>query len=132
MVLLFFVGLVAAIFLGLSVFSGIFALLPQSYKSYIRPVYVKCAHNLFAIVSFVSGFISMIIAYNTRNYVKRIDPGNMRYCMIAFLSTILAITLLGPIKAFFRHMGIFFRSPAASSEIIEKDRSKTENGSAAP
>lgn len=53
----------------------------------------------------------------------------MRYCMIGFLSTILAITLLAPLKAFFRHVGVFMRS-----DVKEKDEKETskpaENGTA--
>jgi Eukaryotic cytochrome b561 len=115
-----FLGLVAAIFLSFSVLSGIFALLPQSYKKYVPPIYVKCAHNLFAIITFVSGFTSIIIAYNTRNFVRYVDPGNMRYFMLGFLSTILVITLLGPLKSFLRNFKILFLS--SPSEIVEINR----------
>lgn len=48
----------------------------------------------------------MIIAYNTRPFARYIDPGNVRYVMVAFLDTILAITLLAPLKAFLRHVGV--------------------------
>lgn len=125
----FIIGLVAAIFLGLSMLSGFAALFPKDLKNLIKPIFSKFFHNLFALTSFVFGFIAMIIAYNTRSFARNIDPGYMRHCMIGFLSVILAITLLAPLKAFFRHVGVFMRP--LSDVKVEKETSKTaENGNA--
>lgn len=82
---------------------------------------MRFLHNLFAIVSFVAGFIAMIIAYNTRNFTRRMDPGNMRYCMIGFLCTILTITLIGPLKACFRYLGVMLKSPPSEIKITSKE-----------
>lgn len=71
----------------------------------------------------------MIIAYNTRKFARNIDPGNMRYCMIGFLSAILVITLIGPLKAFYRHVNVFINKSTEVKE--EKETSKTaENNNA--
>lgn len=109
--------------------SGCAALFPKNLKNLIKPIISKFFHNLFALTSFVAGFIAMIIAYNTRKFARNIDLGYMRHCMIGFLSVILAITLLAPLKAFFRHVGIIMRS---SKDVKgEKEPSKTaDNGNA--
>lgn len=109
--------------------SGCAALFPKNMKNLIKPIISKFFHNLFALTSFVAGFIAMIIAYNTRKWARNIDPGYMRHCMIGFLSVILAITLLAPLKAFFRHVSSIKNSSSNIKE--EKETSKTVvNGNA--
>lgn len=117
-----FLGLVAAIFLGLSILSGCSALFSGKLKSFLRPIFSKFFHNLFAIVSFVFGIVAMIIAYNTRSFARNYDPGNIRYVMIGLLSCILIFTLIGPLKTLFKHLGLVFRSRASDSKL--------ENGNA--
>lgn len=67
------------------------------------------------------GFIAMIIAFNTRPFVRYVDPGNMRYWMLGFLCTILAITLLGPLKACFRYTSAMFASPPSEIKSTSKE-----------
>lgn len=116
------IGLVSAIFLCLSILSGCSALFSGKIKTFLRPIFSKFFHNVFAIFSFIFGIIAMIISYNTRSFARDIDPGNMRYAMIGFLSCILLFTLIGPLKTLFRHFGIMFSSSTKSSD--------SDNGSA--
>ncbi len=64
----------------------------------------------------------MVIAYNTRRWARTNDPGNMRYCMIGFLTVILAILLIGPIRSFSRQVKILMRS----NDDIEEKKLKDE------
>ncbi|KAG5676838.1 hypothetical protein PVAND_006645 [Polypedilum vanderplanki] len=109
-------GLVSAIFLCLSIFSGCSALFSNRFKNYLRPLFSKFFHNLFSICSFVFGFVAMIIAYNTRSWAKNYDPGNIRYVMIGILSSILLFTLIGPLKTFCRHVKITLSTTSEQKE----------------
>lgn len=84
---------------------------------------MRFLHNFVAIVSYVLGFVSIIIALNTRQFARYVDPGNMRYFMIGFSCLILTITLIGPLKACFRYLGVMMKS--TPSEI--KSTSKEDN-----
>jgi hypothetical protein len=102
----YFLGFTSAIFLGLSVLSGCFALFSKNFKL-TKPIFLKIFHNIFALCAFGFGMVAIIIAYNTRPFVRYVDPGNIRYWMLGFLSTIFAITLIAPMKASVRHFKTF-------------------------
>jgi hypothetical protein len=109
------------IFLLLSVLSGCSALFSDRLKRLLRPLFSKFFHNLFAVCCFVFGFVGMIIAYNTRSWARNYDPGNLRYVMIGLLSTILAITLIGPLKTCYKHLSIVFGRSSGEEEEKKRD-----------
>jgi hypothetical protein len=86
------------VFLVLTTVSGCSALFSPELKRYLRPVLNKTLHNLLALVAFITGMISIIVAYLTKSWISRNDPGNMRYVMSWLVSFIILFTLIGPLK----------------------------------
>ena len=97
-------GLISFIFLILSIISGCSALYCVELKRHLKPVYSRFIHNILALTTFVTGMISVIIAYNTKTWAKKHDPGNMRVLMMWFLAFIIILTLIGPIKTLWNHL----------------------------
>ncbi|CAG9798733.1 unnamed protein product [Chironomus riparius] len=98
------IGLISFIFLILSIISGCSALYSIELKRYLKPIFSKFIHNLLAIIAFVTGIISVIIAYDTKSWAKKHDPGNVRVLMMWLLAFIIIFTLIGPIKTLWNHL----------------------------
>lgn len=103
-------GLISTIFLFVTLLSGISSLFAPDLRKFISPLLSKFLHNLIALAAFVTGMISIIIAYLTKSWIIRGDPGNVRLWMVVFLSISIVLTLVGPLKSmFFQIENKFFR-----------------------
>lgn len=103
-------GLISTIFLLITLLSGISNLFAPELRKYISPLLSKFFHNLIALAAFVTGMVSIIIAYLTKSWIIRGDPGNIRIWMVVFLSFSIVLTLIGPLKSmFFQIENKFFR-----------------------
>lgn len=70
-------------------------------------------------VTFTVGISAIIVAYLTRNWAKKADPGNIRYGMAWLLSFIIVLTLIGPLKTFYGQLRAMSRGK--ESEDSEKN-----------
>ena len=103
-------GLISTIFLLVTLLTGVSSLFAPDLKKYISPLLSKFLHNLIALAAFVTGMISIIIAYLTKSWIIRGDPGNIRLWMVVFASFIIVLTLVGPLKSmYFQIENKFFR-----------------------
>lgn len=105
--------------------SGLAAFYPIRLKNYIRPIFSKFVHNLFAIAAFVFGMISIIIAYYTRKPVNNIDMGKMDIVIVGFVAATLALTLIGPLKSIYRNgMTIYSSIIGDNNSWAERNENK--------
>lgn len=103
-------GLISTIFLLISLLTGISSLFAPELRKFVSPLLSKFLHNLIALAAFVTGMVSIIIAYLTKSWISRGDPGNIRIWMVVFLSISIVLTLIGPLKSmYFQIENKFFR-----------------------
>lgn len=94
-------GLVSLFCLLPTMLSGLFALLPQRFKRFLKPLFSKFTHNLFATIAFVTGMVSLAMGYTDLRWSKTYDPGEFRTYMAWFLGIVTVITMIGPVRTFF-------------------------------
>lgn len=92
-----------------TVLAGLTALFPVELKKYLKPLLSKFSHNLFAVATFVTGMISIVMGYTDLRFAKTYDPGDLRYAMAWFLGIMTVITLIGPAKSFANQIRSFSR-----------------------
>jgi Eukaryotic cytochrome b561 len=112
-----FSGLVSGIFLILTIISGCPALFSLELRRFIKPLFSKATHNLLSVLSYTTGMVSIINAYDTRWAIQN-DPGEIRFIMIWCLSFILVFTLIGPLKTGYgqvKDLIAYFRSHSSSA-----------------
>lgn len=93
--------MISTIFLLVTLLTGVSSLFAPDLKKYISPLFSKFLHNLIAVAAFVTGMIAIINAYLTKSWIIRGDPGNIRLWMVVFLSFIIVLTLIGPLKSIY-------------------------------
>lgn len=91
-------GLISFILLVLSFLSGFSALFSVEMKNYVKPLFSKAVHNFLSSACYVVGMVSIIIAYYTKRWITRKDPGGMRELMIYFCILNTIFTMIGPLK----------------------------------
>lgn len=110
-------GLVSGIFLILTIISGCPALFSLELRKYIKPLFSKATHNLLSVLSYLTGMISIIYAYDTKWAIQN-DPGEVRFIMMWSLSFVTIFTLIGPLKTGYGQVKdfiSFFRSRSSSA-----------------
>ncbi|KAG5676840.1 hypothetical protein PVAND_006647 [Polypedilum vanderplanki] len=97
-------GLVSFVFLILTIVSGCSALFSIELKKHLKPIYNKLLHNILALIAFITGISSIANAYLTKTWIKRNDPGELRYVMFWLVILIAFLTSIGPIKTLWHYM----------------------------
>ncbi|XP_070498996.1 transmembrane reductase CYB561D2-like [Chironomus tepperi] len=92
-------GLVSMVCLCFTILSGLSALFSYEVRRYLKPVISKFSHNTLALVTFITGMISLIYGWTDTRWARLYDPGNLRYMSSWSLGFIIAFTCIGAFKS---------------------------------
>lgn len=81
-----------------TILSGTLALFPQPLKRCLKPLLSKATHNLFAVGAFVTGMVSIWMAWEDERWARSKDPGNIRHSMAWMTAITTVIACFGPVK----------------------------------
>jgi cytochrome b-561 domain-containing protein 2 len=89
--------------------SGISALFSIELRKKVKPIYSKFIHTFLTLVSFSTGMVSIVIAYYTKSWLRRDDPGEIRFWIAAFTIVTILITVIAPLKTMWHQLKSIFK-----------------------
>lgn len=118
-------GLISMICLCFTIVSGLSALFSYEVRRFLKPILSKFSHNTLALVTFITGMISLIYGWIDTRWARLYDPGNLRYVSSWTIGFIIFFTCIGAFKSWiYQLIGVvkFFLKKSEKENLEDSEK----------